>query len=35
MLAKFDRTSHVIQIVEKRLRLEDICSIEGEELEDK
>lgn len=30
MVAKFDRTSHILQIVEKRLKLEDIYSIEGE-----
>ena len=32
MVAKFDPTSRVIQIVEKRLKLDDIYSIEGEDL---
>jgi hypothetical protein len=32
MVAKFDLTSRILQIVEKRFRLEDIYSIEGEEL---
>lgn len=31
MVAKFDQTSHILQIVEKRLRLEDIYSIERED----
>ncbi len=34
MVAKFDQTSHILQIVEKRLRLDDIYSIEGEDLEE-
>ncbi len=33
MTAKLDRTSHILQIVDKRLRLEDIYSIEGEDLD--
>jgi hypothetical protein len=33
MVAKFDLTSRILQIVEKRFRLEDIYSIEGEELD--
>ncbi len=33
MVAKFDRTSRILQIVEKRLRLDDIYGIEGEELD--
>ena len=33
MVAKFDQTSRILQIVEKRLRLEDIYGIEGEELD--
>ena len=32
MVAKFDQTSRILQIVEKRLRLEDIYRIEGEEI---
>ena len=32
MVAKFDQTSHILQIVDKRLRLEDIYRIEGEEI---
>lgn len=33
MVAKLDRTSRILQIVEKRLRLEDIYGIEGEEID--
>lgn len=33
MVARFDQTSRILQIVEKRLRLEDIYRIEGEELD--
>lgn len=33
MVAKFDQTSRILQIVEKRLWLEDIYGIEGEDLE--
>jgi hypothetical protein len=33
MVAKYDQTSRILQIVEKRLRLDDICSIEGEDLD--
>lgn len=33
MVAKLDRTSHIVQIVEKRLRLDDIYGIEGEDLD--
>jgi hypothetical protein len=33
MAAKFDRTSRILQIVEKRLRLDDIYGIEGEDLD--
>lgn len=33
MAAKFDHTSRILQIVDKRLRLDDIYSIEGEELD--
>jgi hypothetical protein len=33
MVAKFDQTSRILQIVEKRFRLEDIYRIEGEELD--
>lgn len=33
LVAKLDRTSRILQIVEKRMRLEDIYSIEGEELD--
>lgn len=32
MAAKFNRTSRILQIVEKRLWLEDIYSIEGEDI---
>lgn len=32
MVAKFDQTSRILQVVEKKLRLVDIYSIEGEEL---
>ncbi len=32
MVAKFDQTSHILQVVDKRLRLEDIYRIEGEEI---
>lgn len=32
MVAKFDQTSRILQIVEKKLQLGDIYSIEGEEL---
>ena len=32
MVAKFDQSSRILQIVEKRFRLEDIYSIEGDEL---
>jgi hypothetical protein len=35
MVAKFDQTSHMLQIVEKRLHLDDIYGIEGEELDGK
>lgn len=35
MAARFDRTSRILQIVEKRLRLEDIYSIECEYLDAK
>lgn len=34
MVAKFDQSSRILQIVEKRLRLEDIYRIEGENLDD-
>ncbi len=33
LAAKLDRNSRILQIVDKRLRLEDIYQIEGEELE--
>lgn len=33
MVAKFDQTSRILQVVEKRLRLDDIYRIEGEELD--
>lgn len=33
MVAKFDLTSRILQIVEKRLRLDDIYGIEGEDLD--
>ena len=33
MVAKFDKTSRILQIVEKRLRLDDVYSIEGEDLD--
>ncbi len=33
LTAKLDRTSRILQIVEKRLRLEDIYRIEGEDLD--
>lgn len=33
LLAKFDRTSRIMQIVEKKLHLDDIYGIEGEDLE--
>lgn len=33
LVARFDQTSCILQIVEKRLRLEDIYSIEGEDLD--
>lgn len=33
MVSKLDLTSRILQIVEKRLRLEDIYGIEGEELD--
>lgn len=33
MVAKFDYTSRILQIVEKRLRLDDIYSIGGEDLD--
>lgn len=33
MVAKFDKTSRILQIVEKRLRLDDIYRIEGEDLD--
>ncbi len=32
MVAKFDRTSRILQIVDKRLRLDDIYGIEGKDL---
>ena len=32
MVAKFDRTSRILQIVDRRLRLDDIYGIEGEGL---
>lgn len=32
MVAKFDQSSHILQIVEKKLHLDDIYGIEGEEL---
>lgn len=33
LVAKFNQTSRILQIVEKRLRLDDIYSIEGEDLD--
>ncbi len=33
MVGKFDQTSRILQIVDKRLRLEDIYNIEGEDLD--
>ncbi|MDF2487072.1 MAG: hypothetical protein K0R46_3240 [Herbinix sp.] len=33
MVVKFDQTSRILQIVEKRLRLDDIYGIEGEDLD--
>lgn len=33
MVAKFDRSSRILQIVERRLRLENIYRIEGEDLD--
>jgi hypothetical protein len=33
MVAKFDQTSRILQIVEKRLQLDDIYRIEGEDLD--
>ncbi len=33
MVARFDQTSRILQIVEKRLWLDDIYSIEGEDLD--
>lgn len=33
MVAKFDKTSRILQIVDKRLRLDDIYEIKGEELD--
>lgn len=33
MAAKFDKTSRILQIVDKRLRLDDIYGIEGEDLD--
>ena len=33
MVAKFDQTSRILQIVEKRLQLDDIYNIEGEDLD--
>jgi hypothetical protein len=33
MVAKFDQTSHMLQIVEKRVNLDGIYGIEGEELD--
>ncbi|MDF2544593.1 MAG: hypothetical protein K0S47_4311 [Herbinix sp.] len=33
MVAKFNRTSRILQIVEKRIQMEDIYSIEGEDLD--
>ena len=33
MVAKFDKTSRILQIVDKRLRLDDIYSIGGEDLD--
>jgi hypothetical protein len=33
MAAKFDKTSRILQIVDKRLRLNDVYGIEGEDLD--
>lgn len=33
MVAKFDQTSRILQIVEKKFRLDDIFGIEGEDLD--
>ncbi len=35
MAAKFDRSTRVLQIVEKRIRLDDIYRIEGEDLDER